>query len=330
MRLTIASASLLVVAGWVGLAAAQNPAPAGAGQPTAGAAAGAVIGMRIQTAAAQPDTPGIGAYPAIHEAAPNGLDFVIYRPRELNATGLRKLGVYLWGNGGCAFDGAFARFHLTDIASYGYVALAHGRILSGPGAPPQAPGARGRGPGGQSATAEGMLAALDWILAENMRSGSPYYQRIDTAKIAAAGNSCGGLLALKVAQDARIKSVLLENSGIIPAGATNAGLGGLTKNDLAKLHTPVLYVLGGADDIAQPNGMDDFQRINHLPVFVADRKNAGHFGVFIEPNGRGTEIEIDWLKWQFDGDAVAKRTFVGEDCRLCNEPGWTVHRKGIK
>src|SRR4029453_12088524 len=101
MRLKIAPASLLVVAGWVGLAAAQNPAPAGAGQPTAGAAAGAVIGMRIQTAAAQPDTPGIGAYPAIHEAAPNGLDFVIYRPRELNATGLRKLGVCLWGNGGC-------------------------------------------------------------------------------------------------------------------------------------------------------------------------------------------------------------------------------------
>ena len=66
MRLTITSASLLVVAGWVGLAAAQNPAPASAGQPTAGAAAGAVIGMRIQTAAAQPDTPGIGAYPAIH------------------------------------------------------------------------------------------------------------------------------------------------------------------------------------------------------------------------------------------------------------------------
>jgi len=175
-----------------------------------------------------------------------------------------------------------------------------------------------------------MLAALDWILAENARVGSPYYQRIDTAKIAAAGNSCGGLLALKVAQDSRIKSVLLENSGIFPPGRANGGVGGLTKDDLAKLHTPVLYVLGGADDIAQRNGLDDFQRINHVPVFVADRKNAGHFGTFIEPNGRGTEIEIDWLKWQFEGDQVAKRTFAGDDCRLCSEPGWTVHRKGIK
>ena len=80
----------------------------------------------------------------------------------------------------------------------------------------------------------------------------------------------------------------------------------MTKADLAKLHTSALYVLGGADDIAQPNGMDDFQRINPVPVFVADKKNAGHFGVFIEPNGRGTEIEIDWMKWQLENDQVAK------------------------
>jgi len=173
------------------------------------------------------------------------------------------------------------------------------------------------------------VAALNWILAENSRQGSPYYQRIDASKIAVSGNSCGGLLALRVGQDPRVKTVILQNSGIIPAGANNAGLGGLTKADLAKLHTPVLYVLGGADDIAQPNGMDDFQRINHVPVFVADKKNAGHFGVFIEPNGRGTEIEIEWLKWQLENDQVAKRTFVGNDCRLCNEPGWTVHRKSM-
>jgi hypothetical protein len=75
--------------------------------------------------------------------------------------------------------------------------------------------------------------------------------------------------------------------------------------------------------------MDDFQRINHVPVFVADKKAVGHFGVFIEPNGLGTEIEIDWMKWQLENDQVAKRTFVGDDCRLCNEPGWTVHRKSI-
>ncbi len=326
MRVTIAFALLLLIAG---AAVAQDQA-SGAGQlPPAAPAGASTIGIRLQAVQAQPDATGIGPYPAIKEPAPNDLDFVVYRPRDLNALGSRKLGVHVWGNGGCSFDGAFARFHLLDIASYGNVSLAHGRILTGPGAPPRAEGGRPQA-GGPRATAEGMLAALDWILAENARPGSPYYQRIDPSKVAASGNSCGGLLALKVAQDPRIKTVILQNSGIIPTGAPNSGLGGLTKADLAKLHTPVLYILGGADDIAQPNGMDDFKRIDHLPVFVADRKNAGHFGTFIEPNGRGTEIEIDWLKWQFENDPVASRTFVGEDCRLCHEPGWTVHRKGIK
>lgn len=308
--------------------AAQNPpadqAPApGRGQANAaGGGAGSVIGLRMRAVAAQPDTPGIGPYPAMKEMAPGGLDFTIYRPRDLNAPGARKLGVHVWGNGGCSFDGGFARFHLMDIASYGYVSLAHGRLQEGPGGLPA--------PGAPRATADGMLAALDWILAENARRESPYYQRIDTTKVAASGNSCGGLLALKVGQDPRVRTVVLQNSGILPANSANAGLGGLTKADLARLHTSVLYVLGGPDDIAQPNGLDDFQRINHVPVFVADKKNAGHFGTFIEPNGRGTEIEIDWLRWQLENDQVAKRTFVGDDCRLCSEPGWTVHRKAIK
>ena len=189
MRLTIASALVFLV---VGSAAAQNATPPGGGQPSA-AGAGNMIRLRMQAVAAQPDTPGIGPYPALKEMAPNGLDFTIYRPRDLSALGGRKLGVHVWGNGGCSFDGGFARFHLMDIASYGYVSLAHGRLQDGPGGLPA--------PGAPRAPAEGMLAALNWILAENSRQGSLYYQRIDASKIAVSGNSCGGLLAHRVGQD---------------------------------------------------------------------------------------------------------------------------------
>jgi len=38
---------------------------------------------------------------------------------------------------------------------------------------------------------------------------------------------------------------------------------------------------------------------------------------------------LDWMKRQREHDQVARRTFVGDDCRLCSEPGWTVHRKNI-
>jgi hypothetical protein len=50
-----------------------------------------------------------------------------------------KLGVVAWGNGGCSDDGASSRFHLLEIASHGYLVIASGRILSGPGAPPREP-----------------------------------------------------------------------------------------------------------------------------------------------------------------------------------------------
>ena len=133
MRLTLAFVVLLLSGGTV---AAQNPAPAGAAPPAPPAGA-STIGVRMQAVAAQPDATGIGPYPSIKEAAPNDLDFVVYRPKDLNALGARKLGVHVWGDGGCSFDGAFARFHLFAIASYGYVSLAHGRILTGPGAPPK-------------------------------------------------------------------------------------------------------------------------------------------------------------------------------------------------
>ena len=81
-----------------------------------------------------PDQPGSGAYPATYAMAPNGMEDVIYQPQDL-AQVKGKLGVYIWGNGGCGYDATSARFHLIEIASHGYVAIAPGEIQSGPKAP---------------------------------------------------------------------------------------------------------------------------------------------------------------------------------------------------
>ena len=71
--------------------------------------------------------------------APDGLKYVVYQPKDLaGAESKGKLGVYVWGNGGCSADGASSRFHLTEIASHGYVVIVPGKILSGPKAPPRA------------------------------------------------------------------------------------------------------------------------------------------------------------------------------------------------
>src|SRR6185436_20457758 len=81
-----------------------------------------------------PDTAGTGKYPALKEETPSLPDHVVYRPADLEKFGARKLGVYIFGNGACSNDGASSRLHLLEIASHGYLAIAPGRIRSGPGA----------------------------------------------------------------------------------------------------------------------------------------------------------------------------------------------------
>ena len=95
-----------------------------------------------------PDTPGSGPYPALMEIDSALPDHVVYRPADLAAVGEGKLGVFVWGNGACADDGASARLHLSEIASHGYLAIAPGKWRNGPNAkeppsPPRGPAADG-------------------------------------------------------------------------------------------------------------------------------------------------------------------------------------------
>jgi hypothetical protein len=319
------------------LGPAFTPPDTGSAYAQKAAARGAMLGQLGKYA----DTPGNGPNPATYAMAPNGIEDVVYEPADLSKV-KGKLGVYIWGNGGCGYDATSARFHLIEIASHGNIAIAPGEILSGPKAPkPPADAPKPPAPGSEKrATPEKMIAALDWILAENQRQGSPYFGKIDPALVTFSGHSCGGLIAMKAALDPRAKALVLENSGLFRQAAggppTDDRLASVTrllsqmkKEDLVKLHTPVLYILGGPQDMAEPNGLDDFEHIQHVPVFVADQPGAGHGGLFAEPNSEGSKIELDWMAWQLHGDKVAARTFTGPDCTLCRDYRWTIHRKGI-
>ena len=175
-----------------------------------------------------------------------------------------------------------------------------------------------------------LIDAIDWAIAQNSNSDSPYHNKIVTESIAVSGMSCGGLQALEAAPDERVKTVGVFNSGILPTpGSGMQGMPSLSKDQLDKLHSPTLYLLGGESDIAYNNGMDDFERINHVPVFMANM-DVGHGGTYAEPHGgEFARVATAWYQWQLKGDEEAGKMFMGSSSGLSESSLWTVEKKNI-
>ena len=280
-----------------------------------------------------PDTPGDGPYPAIMEVDPRLPDHVIYRPTDLTPFAGGKLGVFAWGNGACADDGASSRQHLAEIASYGYLVIAPGKWRSGPNAKDGREAPRTPPPGERlpppATTAADVREGIDFALAENVRMDSQYANLIDKQAVAVGGFSCGGLQAISLATDPRISTVVVQNSGIFNDASQSIGGMTVSKDALKTIHTPVLYLLGGPTDIAFPNGSDDVARIGHVPVAFVNLP-FGHGGTYARlMGGTAAGIVVDWLEWQLRHDASAARSFLGANCRLCVNPEVTIELRNF-
>ncbi|HSG34035.1 MAG TPA: hypothetical protein VLA37_05830 [Sphingomonadaceae bacterium] len=279
-----------------------------------------------------PNTTGDGPYPAVVETDPTLPGHVIYRPADLSPFGGGKLPVFVWGNGACADDGTAHRLHLAQIASYGYLVVAAGHWRSGPGATDGPAEVRTATDGvlpPPATTAEDVRAGIDWAIAEGRRAESRYFGKVDRHAVAVGGHSCGGLQAIDVAADPRVRTVLIHNSGIYNEDFGRISGMTVSKDQLDNFHQPVIYILGGPTDIAYPNGTDDYARVDKVPIVLANLP-VGHGGTFSRPMGGAVaHVAVDWLEWQLKGDRVAARTFIGENCRLCSGTEWTLERKGF-
>lgn len=185
-----------------------------------------------------------------------------------------------------------------EVASHGYLVVATGPIGEESASQPDA--AQDAQP-----KTESFVQTIDWAIAENQRSGSPYRSHIDSENIAVAGDSCGGLQAVAVGVDPRVGTVPVFNSGIIrggiptPDGDTRqpAGYVPATEADLEDLHTPVLDLIGGECDQAHRGSERDFEQTPAVPVFNANLP-VGRGDTWQQPRGDRTgAVAISWLDW---------------------------------
>lgn len=274
-----------------------------------------------------PDSIGTGPYPARKGQYPGLPNHVVYQPGNLARLGKLQMPIYVFGNGACSDDGASSRQHLLEIASHGYLVIAPGGIYSGPDmtVTPES-WAQHR----DQTRYEQLGEAIDWAIAENSRKGSPLRGRIDTRHVAVSGYSCGGIQALKYAGDPRVSTFVIMNSGIlgtvVPGGSREMDA---DKSLLSRIDRPILYVLGGKQDIAYPNGVDDYARLTRVPAALINT-DVTHAGTYTQPNGgRVAQVVVAWLEWQLRGDTRARSWFVGEDCRLCTDAAWTIESRNL-
>ena len=263
---------------------------------------------------------GTGPYKAIMVEEPSLEAHTILRPTDLTPFNAgNPLPVLVWGNGACTNSPWEHINFLSEIASHGFIVVATGFIPLN--------GERYRGP--QSTSAQ-QIEGIDWVFKVNEDPSSPYYHKLDTKNIALAGMSCGGLQTLDNCQDPRLKTIMICNSGLFSDPSTAVpGMPMPAKEKLLQIHTPVMYLLGGPEDIAYANGMDDFHRINHVPAFAANYP-VGHGGTYAKPHGgEFAVIATAWLEWQLKGDAKAGAMFLGNPCGVAQREGWTAEKKNI-
>jgi hypothetical protein len=243
-----------------------------------------------------------GPYKPVIETDSTLPGYTIYRPEKL---GDLPHPVLVWGNGGCSRDGTYFSKFLLEVASHGFVAIADGA--------PNGTGTRGITPDGKP-----LISALDWILKENERPCSQFYQKLAATKTAVAGQSCGGLMALGASSDKRLSTVIVFNSGLFQRD----------QKIYSGLHAPMAYFIGGSSDIAFPQAEADTKAINTVPLFYGNL-DVGHFATWSQDNaGEFGRIGIQWLKWRLMDDPAAEKVFSGPDCELCKPPSkWKVSKK---
>lgn len=241
--------------------------------------------------------------------------FKVFRPADMAAavavTG-QRLPVVVWANGGC-FRSSFTWEPLYKRwAAGGFVVLALDASPSG----------------GMLATStvDDHDALVDWVMAEAKKAGSPYFGKLDTDRIVAAGNSCGGVTALGVAaKDDRVRTVFVLSG--------SSALGSTDKNIMNGISVPVGYIVGGTEDIARANAFSDYEALgDRVPAMVVNRSTGEHQTVSTDAAILAEEarISLDWMDLAFYGNDEAYTALTSATvCPGCQAGVWTLTAKRL-
>jgi len=304
------------------------------------------------SALAEADKPA-AATPAeayVVETADNLPGYNIYRPADLAERSV-PVPVIVWANGACVrFDtiwsglakrwagAGFVVITMNDPEAAAKMMAAREQMekdaAAGRAEPPRdASGAPGGAPPPDvvamqtAATADAQAKAIDWAIAETAAEGSPYAGKLDTARIAAAGNSCGGISSLTLAsRDKRPRALFILSGSSVGPNATREQAAPV----MGKVTVPTLWVVGGEEDIARAAANLDYSLLPPgTPGAVVYRASGDHRTVSTTPAilNDAAEIGLAWFRATLLGDQDAGALLTSKVCPDCDAATWTIKAK---
>ena len=119
---------------------------------------------------------------------------------------------------------------LAQIASQGIIVIANG-------SPGNVTASFASYANAARSTSKFQIAAIDWAIAN---AGKGDWAHMDATRVAAAGQSCGGLETYGLITDDRVGTLGIFNSGNLGGGVSPA----------PTINKPIFYFLGGPTDVA--------------------------------------------------------------------------------
>jgi predicted dienelactone hydrolase len=235
--------------------------------------------------------------------------FNVWRPADLTKVE-GKLPIFVWNNGACSRNDGVFKAMFEKWASGGWFVLS---LTSGGGS--------------SSTTIADQKALIDWAVAEAGMASSPYKDKLDTDKIVAGGNSCGGITSLGLASmDPRVKSIFVLSG--------SSGFGGADRTVINGIKVPVAYVVGGSEDIARANAEADYAAFAAgIPAMVVNRSSGDHLMISNDAMVMvdAADISINWMDLTIFGlegalDALKQPTV----CTGCAAGLWMLTSKNLE
>lgn len=205
----------------------------------------------------------------------------VFRPVELGKDGLRHP-VFLFGCGGSSKPSNYVD-HMNRIASHGFVAIAEVSLIDGNGVT--------------------LKASLDWIVAENARPDSEFYQKLDTTRIAMGGHSIGSVNTFAVADDPRLRTT------VHIAGGSLENMGG----DATKLTHPTAFIYSESDSFGNVEKAEADYKVTTAPVFFTIMSGVDH----IAAARQGLPAVVGWLRWHLAGETERRAMFLDPKGEFC-------------